>query len=317
MAPLIEAQDLTRRFNERAAVDRLNLAIDQGQVLALLGHNGAGKTTTVRMLASILRPTSGEARIAGLDVERQAPQVRRIVGHLTETPGLYPRMTPFDYLVFFGELYGLTRASAGERALQLLEQFELGSDARRPLSEFSKGMRQKVALIRAMLHSPRALFLDEPTSGLDPQAAKQVRDAIARLRREGNTVLLCTHNLFEAEFLADRIAIIGRGKLLAMDTAEGLKLRYLGAPLMEIRLARPLGAPWPDLGTEIQVEGFGDTFLRYRAPRPEVTNPLVLRRLSEMGAEVVTISQAPQSLEQVYLTLAGIHGMDESNASPN
>ncbi len=305
MSVLIQAQGLTRRFDRIVAVNQLDLEVNEGQVLALLGHNGAGKTTTVRMLASILRPTAGRATVAGLDVATEAAQVRRIVGHLTETPGLYGRMCAREYLDFFGELYGMPRWARQARAEELLKEFDLEEAASRRLSDYSKGMRQKVALIRAMLHSPRVLFLDEPTSGLDPAGAKQVRDAVARLRKRGHTVLLCTHNLYEAEFLSDCVAIIGRGKLLAMGTSETLKRRYLGAPLMEVRLARPLQAPWPQLDDLITVEAHGETYLRYRAEKPEVANPILLRRLDELNADVVTISHAPQSLEQVYLMLLG------------
>ncbi len=303
MSVLICAEGLTKRFDRLVAVNNLSLEVSEGEVLALLGHNGAGKTTTVRMLASILKPTSGCASIAGFDVVRDARQVRHLVGHLTETPGLYLRMRARDYLDFFGELQGLSRAQRRARAEELLSAFDLADAADRRLSEFSKGMRQKIALIRAMLHSPRALFLDEPTSGLDPHSAKQVRDAIAQLRTGGHTVLLCTHNLFEAESLANRIAIIRQGALLAMGTAEELKRQYLGAPLMEVRLAEALNGPWPQMDELLNVEAFDDTFLRYRTIHPEVTNPLLLKRLDELGAQVVTISHAPQSLEQVYLML--------------
>ncbi len=303
MELLIEAQGLTKQFSRLRAVNDLTLEVTEGQVLALLGPNGAGKTTTVRMLSSILKPTMGHAKVAGLDVVREARRVRQVVGTLTEMPGLYLRMRAREYLDFFGDLYGMSREARQARAEELLAMFDLADAGNRRLNEFSKGMRQKVALIRAMLHSPRALFLDEPTSGLDPHGAKQVRDAIARLRQDGHTVLLCTHNLYEAETLANRIAVIKRGTLLALGTAEELKRKYLGLPLMEICLARPLQVPWPQLDEYIQVETYGSDFLRYRAAQPEVANPILLRRLDELGAQVVTLSQTPQSLEQVYLNL--------------
>ncbi len=303
MGTLIEAQGLTKRFNQLCAVDDLHLEVSEGEVLALLGPNGAGKTTTVRMLASILQPTSGCAVIAGLDVVKEARRVRQLVGHLTETPGLYLRMRAREYLDFFGELYGMPPAVRRARAEELLAFFDLRDAADRRLNEFSRGMRQKIALIRAMLHSPRALFLDEPTSALDPLGAKQVRDAITRLREGGHTVLLCTHNLYEAETLANRIAIIRHGKLLALGTAEELKRKYLGLPLFEVCLASPLQAPWPQLDEYLQVEEHGETFLRYRTDRAETANPLLLQRLNALGAQVVTVSHTPPSLEQVYLNL--------------
>ncbi len=303
MAALIQAEALTKRFDRLVAVDTLSFQVDEGEVFALLGPNGAGKTTTVRMLTSILKPTAGRAVVAGYDVDRSGREVRHIVGHLTELPGLYLRMRARDYLDFFGELQGVPRDVRRVRAEQLLKEFGLGEAADRRLGEFSKGMRQKVALIRAMVHSPRALFLDEPTSAMDPYSAKQVRDAVANLRGIGHTVFLCTHNLHEAELLADRIAIIRRGTLLAIGTAKELKRRFLGAPVVEVVLASPLPGPWPEMKDHMQVEAYGELFLRYRTEKPKITNPLLLKRLHEMGAEVIAISRINQSLEQVYLKL--------------
>ena len=303
MDVLISADGLTKRFEKHTAVADVDLQVRQGEVLAFLGPNGAGKTTTVRMLTSILKPTAGRATIAGYDVVRDARRVRLMVGHLTEFPGLYLRMNARDYLDFYGELYGMDRHTRRARADELMEQFGIAEAANRRLSEFSKGMRQKVALIRAMLHSPRVLFLDEPTSAMDPHSAKQVRDAVAQLRGKGHTVFLCTHNLFEAESLADRIAMIRRGKLIAQGTAQELKARFLGAPLIEIHLARALDARWMEIVRDAQIEAATGTFVRYRTPTPQETNPRVIANLLAHGADIVTVSETPQSLEQVYLKL--------------
>src|SRR5581483_946177 len=243
------------------------------------------------------------AFVAGYDVVQHAREVRARVGHLTEFPGLYLRMKAREYLDFYGELYGMARAARRARMDELMMQFGIADAANRRLSEFSKGMRQKVALIRAMLHSPRALFLDEPTSAMDPHSAKQVRDAVAQLRGQGHTIFLCTHNLFEAESLADRLALICKGKLIALGTAAQLKTQFLGAPLFEIRLAKPLGQPWSEFVEKERVEEFGETFLRFRTKDPTATNPKVLDRLNKAGAAIVTVSETPQSLEQVYLKL--------------
>jgi ABC-2 type transport system ATP-binding protein len=305
MTELIRAEGLTKQFGRITAVNGLSLTVNEGEVLALLGPNGAGKTTTVRMLTSILSPTSGSATVAGYDIVRDARKVRKIVGHLTEFPGLYVRMRAREYLDFFGELQGMPRETRRERMDKLLEEFGLSDAADRRLGEFSKGMRQKVALIRAMLHSPRILFLDEPTSAMDPHSAKQVRDAIANLRRSGHTVFLCTHNLFEAESLSDRTAIIRHGALLAVGTAKELKRRFLGTPVVEVNLSRPLSKPWPEMDGYLQVEAFTDLFMRYRTDQPKITNPLLLKRLVEMGADVLALSRVDQSLEQVYLKLVG------------
>ena len=302
MSPLIETSNLTKQFETITAVNGLTLAIDEGQVLAILGPNGAGKTTTVRMLTSILKPTAGYARIAGYDVVREANAVRHMVGHLTEFPCLYLRMRAAEYLDFFGELQGMPRADRRARADELLERFGL-SDARdRRLAGFSKGMRQKIALVRAMLHQPRVLFLDEPTSAMDPHSAKQVRDAIADLRRDGHTIVLCTHNLFEAESLADCIAVVRRGNLIAFDAPAQLKEKLLGLPVWQVQLAQPLAA-WPPLNGYLQVESHDELNLRYRTAQPELANPYVLTQLHQVGARVLMLSQMPRSLEDVYLRL--------------
>jgi ABC-2 type transport system ATP-binding protein len=300
--PLIETLNLTKQFESLTAVNSLTLTANEGQVLALLGPNGAGKTTTVRMLTSILKPTSGSARIAGYDTVQDAIQVRHIVGHLTEFPGLYLRMNALDYLDFFGELQGMSRDSRRARSEELLKRFGLWDARSRRLGGYSKGMRQKVALIRAMLHAPRVLFLDEPTSAMDPQSAKQVRDAIADVRRDGHTVILCTHNLYEAETLADQIAVIRRGALIASGTVDQLKRELLGVPQWQVRLAQPIEA-WPSLNGVMHVEAQDAFSMTYRTEQPELASPMVLNKLHALGATVLSLSEKPRSLEDVYLKL--------------
>ena len=287
------------------AVDHVTLTVPSGEILALLGPNGAGKTTTVRLLASILKPSDGQARVAGFDTVREARQVRHAIGLLTEFPGLYLRMRADEYLAFFGELQGLAGGQVRRRIEALLERFGLAEARRQRLAEYSKGMRQKLALIRAMLHDPPLLLLDEPTSAMDPHSAKLVRDAILDLRSDQRTVLICTHNLPEAELLSDRIAIIRRGQIVALDTPGHLKTQLLGLPLLELRLAHPLDGrvPISALADLIQVEAQGDTWFRYRTPSPETTNPALLARLSGMDAQVLTLSEVPRSLEEVYLRI--------------
>ena len=287
------------------AVDGLTLQVPAGQILALLGPNGAGKTTTIRMLAAILQPSDGWARVAGLDTVRDTLRVRQAIGLLTEFPGLYLRMRGDEYLAFFGRLQGLPEDRIHRRIDALMERFGLAEQRRQRLAEYSKGMRQKLALIRAMLHEPPLLLLDEPTSAMDPHSAKLVHDAIWDLRDERRTILICTHNLAEAEMLADRIAIIRRGRIVALDTPDRLKSQLLGPPLLELRLAHPLdGAVRDGLGRfDIQVEAWGDTWFRYRTPSPAAANPQVLAFLAGLGAQVVTLSELPRSLEEVYLRI--------------
>ena len=298
---MIETRGLTKRFGSFLAVDGVNLTVQPGEVLALLGPNGAGKTTTVRMLTSILKPTAGWARVAGHDVAKDPAGVRASVGVLTEHHGLYFRMRAEEYLDFFGELYGLPRAVRRDRATQLLEQLGMREAAGRRLGEYSKGMRQKLALIRALLHDPPVLLLDEPTSAMDPQSAKLVRDAIAQLRSEKRAIILCTHNLPEAELLADQIAVIRRGRIITQGSPAHLKLELLGRPELELRAAAPLNGLVEDLADLVEVVASGADWLRYRAADPVAVNPLILQRLAEQHVPVVTLAEVPRSLEDVYL----------------
>jgi ABC-2 type transport system ATP-binding protein len=309
---MIEAQQLGKHFDDFIAVENVSLEVRQGELLALLGPNGAGKTTTVRMLSAILRPTRGSARINGYDVVREALQVRQSIGLLTEQPGLYDRMTGLEYLIFYGRLYGLDDQTTRQRSLALFERFAMADTSGRRLGEYSKGMRQKVGLIRAMLHDPAVLLLDEPTSAMDPYSAKLVRDAVTELRHDRRAVLLCTHNLAEAEALADRIAIIKRGQIVAEGTAATLKQQLLGRPQLELQLDRPLNGTTATLADLITVESSEGNVIRYRTESPVHTNPLVVRRLTELGFGVVSLRELPQSLEQVYLNV--INGASEWEA---
>ncbi len=300
---MIEAEGLTKDFGSFRAVDAVTLTVEQGTVLALLGPNGAGKTTTVRMMTSILTPSAGWARIAGYDVSTHPEQVRAHVGVLTEQHGLYERMKALDYLDFFGQLYHLDLATRRARGQALMERFGLSDALNRRLGEFSKGMKQKLALVRAMLHDPPVLLLDEPTSAMDPQSAKLVRDAILDLRRDARTFILTTHNLAEAQLLADRIGIIRQGRIIAMGTFEELSRRIVGVPMMELRLRLPLNGLKEEIGDLVEVVEAGDRWLRYQVADPETTNPALLRRLASLGIDVVTLSPLQESLETVYLRI--------------
>src|SRR5574341_420689 len=296
---MIETQNLTKHFEDFVAVDDVNLSVRPGEVLALLGPNGAGKTTTVRMLTSILKPTRGTARVAGYDVAQNPAQVRASVGVLTENHGLYLRMKGREYLDFYGELAALKSDVRRRRGEELTARFGLRDALDRRLGEYSKGMRQKLALVRSMLHDPPVLLLDEPTSAMDPLSARQVRDAILDLRRDGRTIILCTHNLPEAEELADRIAIIRRGRIIAQGTADELKASLLGAPVMEVRLAHSLNGVVKDLSGLVEIDSVGETWVRYRTGEPEKVNPEIIKRLGKQGMKVVTLSEVTRSLEEV------------------
>ncbi len=310
---MIEAVGLTKQFGSFTAVREVNLFAPEGEVLALLGPNGAGKTTTIRMLSAILKPTRGYARVAGFDTVQHARQVRQMVGLLTEFPGLYLRMKGMEYLRFFGELQGMPPDLIRQRSEVLLKRFQLWEARDKQLGQYSKGMKQKLTLVRAMLHDPQVLFLDEPTSAMDPHSARLVRDAIADLRRDRRTIILCTHNLPEAEQLADRIAIISRGQIIAQGTKAELKQRLLGDPVMELRTAGPLNGLVPLLEAEqAHIVATGPTWVRYTVPHPEQFNPALLTRLARQNVPVITLSEVPRSLEEVYLRIVEADAPEEA-----
>jgi len=300
---MIDAQELVKDFDGFRAVDHISLNVPSGSVLAVLGPNGAGKTTTVRMLTSILAPTSGRASIAGYDVVTQPEAVRAHVGVLTEQHGLYERMKAVEYLDFFGRVYRLSATDRKRRSLDLMDRFGLTFALDKRLGEYSKGMKQKLALVRSMLHNPPVLLLDEPTSAMDPLSAKQVRDAIIELQRDERTFLITTHNLTEAQSLANTIAVIRAGRIVAHGTFDDLARQFIGAPVMELRTAAPMNGLARDLADLVTVEASGEDWLQYRAPQPAQLNPAVLRRAASVGVEVVTLAPVSRTLEDVYLQI--------------
>lgn len=298
---MIRAQGLRKEFGDVTAIDGIDLHVPAGEILALLGPNGAGKTTTVRILAAILKPTQGRAWISGQDTVQHARAVRRMVGFLTEAPGLYRRMKAREYLEFFGRLYGMDRADCAQVGERLMAQLELDEAWNLRLGEYSKGMRQKLALIRTMLHAPPVLLLDEPTSAMDPHSAKLVRDSILSLRSDDRAIVICTHNLAEAELLADRIAVIRRGEIVTQGTVNQLKQELLGSPTYELRVAGSIDGLAKTLGDLVALDSQGQDWLRYRTDRASEINPAVLARAAQTGHPVITLEQVPRSLEEVYL----------------
>jgi ABC-2 type transport system ATP-binding protein len=298
---MIETHELTKQFNDFLAVDEVNLSVDAGQILAILGQNGAGKTTTVRMLTALLTPTRGSARVAGYDVVKNGHDVRSSVGVLTEQHGLYMRMTAIEYLEFFGQVYSLSTAARKTRSDHLLQYFGLTESAHRRIGEYSKGMRQKLALARAMMHDPGVLLLDEPTSAMDPESARLVRDEIARLKSSQRTIVICSHNLTEVEALADQIAIIYRGRILLQGTLEGMKRDVLGSPEFEIKFSESWDSNGLEFPQGVELLSRTATSLKVRVERPQESNPLILKKLSEKSASVMAFQEEPRTLEQVYL----------------
>jgi ABC-2 type transport system ATP-binding protein len=308
---MIETNDLSKQYNSDFwAVDGVTLNVQPGQILALLGQNGAGKTTTVRMLTALLSPTRGWARVAGHDVTKNPQAIRASVGVLTEQHGLYMRMTAIEYLDFFGKIYGLSPQARKSRSEYLLEYFGLAEAAKRRSGEYSKGMKQKLALARALIHDPSVLLLDEPTSAMDPESSRLVRDEIARLRSSQRTIIICTHNLAEAEALADRIAIIYRGKILLNGTLDELKRTVLGPVEYEAQFAEAFDTGELDLPEGATIISRNATSLRFQIEAPQVVNPKIVYALTSRNAPLVSFQEVPRKLEQVYLkTMADAQGV--------
>lgn len=310
---MIEARQLTKHFDDFVAVDHIDFRVNPGEVLVLLGPNGAGKTTTVRMLTSIIRPTFGDAFINGASVTNDPDQVRRSVGVLTEHHGLYQRMNAINYLAFFAQLYGLDHQTYQPRIEQLLSQFGLYQIRSKRLGEYSKGMRQKLALARTLLHHPPVLLLDEPTSAMDPASARMVRDAILQLRSEDRVIVLCTHNLNEAEELADRIAIIHNGKILYNATTVELKAQMVGQTQYLVRYthAPNLWAYTAQL-PGVQLTSQDDHTLTFIIEDPPQQTPGLLSELIGQGVAVIECKEVNRSLEQAYLRVVAMNSQKES-----
>ena len=308
---MIETHDLSKQFNHDFwAVDGVTLTVRPGEILALLGQNGAGKTTTVRMLTALLKPTRGWARVGGYDITRNPQEIRSRVGVLTEQHGLYMRMSGEEYLDFFGEVYGLEPGLRRSRSDYLLDYFGLTEAAHRRSGEYSKGMKQKLALARALMHDPTVLLLDEPTSAMDPESAQLVRNEISRLRSSQRTIVICTHNLAEAEALADKIAIIYRGKILLNGTLDELKRDVLGPAEYEARFAEAFDAGDLELPSGVTVASRSATSLRFRVEAPQDVNPKLVHMLTSRNASLVSFHEVPRKLEQVYLkTMAEAQGV--------
>ncbi len=304
---MIHTEKLCKKFSKGRgqtsvnAVDDLSIDIAEGEVFGFLGPNGAGKTTTVRMLTSLIAPTSGLAVIDGMQIGKQDNQIRQIVGILTETPGMYDRLSAEMNLRIFARLYGVKDVNGQlEKFLRLLGLWDRRLDE---VGGFSKGMRQKLAIARSLLHQPKVLFLDEPTSGLDPEAAHLVRDFIEELKSEGTTIFLCTHNLDEADRLCQRIAIF-KSHLITVDTPQGLRTKLFGRKVVfHLRLLDP---QWVQVLSALpgvrEVQPF-ENRLVVSLETPEVQNPAIVRCLVELGADIQFVGELRHSLEDIYLEM--------------
>lgn len=283
------------------AVDGLSLQVGEGEVFGFLGPNGAGKTTTVRMLSSLIAPSAGRAVINGFEVGRQDQEIRASVGILTETPGMYERLSADKNLSIFARLYGVKDPRGQvEKYLRMLGLWERRFDE---VGRFSKGMRQKLAIARSLLHEPKLLFLDEPTSGLDPEAAKLVRDFVDELKTRGTTIFLCTHNLDEAERLCKRIAIF-KTHLITVDTPTALREKLFGRKVVfHLKAVQPAYADLLRQMPFVKEVQLIDNRLLVSLDDPEEQNPLILRSLVEAGAAVQFVGELRHSLEDIYMQM--------------
>ena len=298
---MIKTENLTKKFGDYTAVDRLTLDIADGEVFGFLGPNGAGKTTTVRMLTSLIAPTSGQATVLGYQTGKDDQNIRRNVGILTETPGMYDRLSAEYNLTVYAKLYEVKDVPGQvEKYLRMLGLWERRGD---PAGTFSKGMRQKLAIARALLHEPRIIFLDEPTSGLDPESAKLVRDFVAELKTQGRTIFICTHNLDEADRLCDRVGVF-KTHLRVLDSPAKLRQQMYGRQVV-FHLAEPAEgfvtavAHLPYLKKSQAIENK----LLLALDDPENHNPELIRLLVGAGANIQFVGELRHSLEDVYLQL--------------
>lgn len=298
---MIRTDRLTKAFGDHVAVDQLSLDIADGEVFGFLGPNGAGKTTTIRMLTTLIAPTSGGARVLDFEVGRDDEQIRRNVGILTETPGMYDRLSAYRNLSIFARLYEVEKVDYQvEKYLKLLGLWERRDD---PAGEFSKGMRQKLAIGRALLHEPRVLFLDEPTAALDPEASRLVHDFIGELKGRGRTIFLCTHNLDEADRLCDRVAVF-KTHLRVVDTPGKLRRQVYGRQVV-FHLRGPADPYLPGVQSlpYIKQAEAADGKLILSLDDPEANNPDIIRALVGAGADIQFVGELRYSLEDVYLQL--------------
>jgi len=301
---MIETDGLTRKFGDVAAVDGLTLKVNEGEVFGFLGPNGAGKTTTVRMLCCLISKTSGAARIAQYEVGNAADSasIRRIIGLVPESVGLYEGMSAYDNLDFYGKLYDRTESQRKESNDYFLKMLGLWEKRDAAAGTFSKGMKQKLAVARALIHDPQVLFLDEPTANLDPESAKTVRDFILELKKEKKTIFLNTHNLDEAQRICDRIAILNT-KLMAIGTAEELERAVKGRQTV-IQLSQMSEAVVRALErlslSNLSYDGARATF---DVADPEKENPPVVRTIVQAGGEIQTVTVKGSTLEEAYLSL--------------
>ena len=305
----IESVGLTKRFGSLTAVDHLTFKVAEGEILGLLGPNGAGKTTTIRILACLISASEGSATVGGHEIGRDSLQIRQMVGILTENPSVYDRLTAYENMDFFAEAYGVSDSrDRRSRIKELLDFFQLWDRRNDKVAVFSKGMKQKLAIARALVHQPPILFLDEPTSGLDPESAKGIRDMMEKLSHdEKHTILLCTHHLEDAERICDRVMIINKGKSVSVGTPEELQNRAAGQPILQVTLTQLNQSILEAVKQIKQVKQVNvdesTNKLMITVDDIQSATPQIIRRIVYAGGNVLSANIVHPSLEEAYLEL--------------
>ncbi|MBC7118458.1 MAG: ABC transporter ATP-binding protein [Methanobacteriaceae archaeon] len=296
---MIEVESLRKSFGKIIALDDISFHVDEGELLGIIGPNGAGKTTAIRIIACILHPDKGKVRVAGLDVTHDPIKVKSMIGYLPEEPNLYERFTARDLLKYFGELYGVPGDVLDDRINELLELVGMEDRANDPINTFSKGLRQRIGIARALVHDPPILILDEPTMGLDPATAASIREFIRELKGD-KTMILCTHYMEEADYLCDRVAILNQGRILDVGTPRELKSKIKGDLTLEISLIDPSRV---DINL-LEVEGVKN--IRLDGNRLEISfknRSIIPTIIGILGENVYSVNTRETSLDDVFIEM--------------
>lgn len=306
---VINLNQVSFQYGKGFALRNVTFRMKKGEIFALLGPNGAGKTTSIRLVNGLLHASSGSISVLGCDPYKDGVTVRRRTGVLTETPALYERLTALENLTFFGKLNDMSKTDLNTRIQELLDYFDLSAHANQRVSTYSRGMRQRLAIARALLHHPELLFLDEPTSNLDPEIARQVQDLILKVKREeGCSVVICTHRLYEAEQVCDHAAIMHEGKMLAEGTLEALREAAGLAKRVHFSFQKPLPA---GIGGELsRLEAVKNAEVKKKELLLDVSDdervPEILTWMIGKGLAVLSVIPQVPSLEEVYFKLQGL-----------
>ncbi|WJW66058.1 ATP-binding cassette domain-containing protein [Candidatus Chlorohelix allophototropha] len=310
---MIKTERLSKRFGSLNAVENLTIEVADGEIFGFLGPNGAGKTTTIRLLSGLIEPSGGKAWVNGFELGSQNDKIRASIGLLTETPGLYEQLSALDNMLFYAELYTLSKAEARQRVQEVLEWLSLWNRRDDQVITFSKGMKQKLAIGRALLHRPQILFLDEPTAGLDAESAKTVRDAIVTLKNTKRTIFLSTHNMDEADKLCERIGIF-KNRLIQIDSPRNLRRRFgVNSRRVRVQLRSEVAGLQSEVSKlpfvqqvaleSINIDAQNVYNMYISLDDPDNQNPQLVKCIVEFGAEIQYVEEQTATLEDVYLDL--------------